>query len=358
MTNRQIQIDDFVFISGADINDKYIIRNITPKGIYISTDQNPEHVSLLYWTGSHWDIHGTSEGKYQLKFMGNSELISNSHLSELPIEILHETIINLKLSDIINLCSTNKYLNEKICKNDVFWKKKYILDYDDRFRDNGFVENFKELYMKTYNFFPNKKSLKEEYFKFLNDPPEISYFSMILYLGLNGRFRENYFSDLIYPNIVFNRETLINIAGDNLRDVIHDEKSDDLPLDNDWNYYDYKDYIDTYIKNMTMIELKDSIEDKIEFEYDNDYKSLKDYTDTLILNGIFFNSNWELLSDDDLNMFAVIYRINTKQNRNDVIRDIITQQKENLREIALNEIKIETRNIDALKELSEDNSVL
>lgn len=50
-------------------------------------------------------------------------------MDQLPDELLTETALNLSLSDLEHACSTSNRFNQLICDNNVFWRKKFKLDY-------------------------------------------------------------------------------------------------------------------------------------------------------------------------------------------------------------------------------------
>src|SRR3972149_8084013 len=55
--------------------------------------------------------------------------ITVSLLEDISIDILHEMMINLHLKNLYNICLLNKTLNDNICQNNQFWKKKLINDF-------------------------------------------------------------------------------------------------------------------------------------------------------------------------------------------------------------------------------------
>jgi len=44
-----------------------------------------------------------------------------SNLSQFPTDHLIELALTLTITDLLNLCSTNKYVN-RVCNNQFFWK--------------------------------------------------------------------------------------------------------------------------------------------------------------------------------------------------------------------------------------------
>lgn len=59
-----------------------------------------------------------------------------------------------------------------------------------------------------------------------------------------------------------------------------------------------------------------------------------------MINGIFYNKNWELLSDNDLNKLVIIYGININQDKKNIINDILERQIKLVTELRKNEFKI------------------
>mgnify|MGYP003649446826 FL=1 len=48
-------------------------------------------------------------------------------MENLHKDVLIMLALDLELTDLFNLCQTNKRFNTILCKNDNFWKQKYIL---------------------------------------------------------------------------------------------------------------------------------------------------------------------------------------------------------------------------------------
>lgn len=65
-------------------------------------------------------------------------------METIPRDILIQIALDLNYIDILRWCVSNKYVNEKVCKNQDFWKKMLYRDYPfiPRFESN----NFKKLY--------------------------------------------------------------------------------------------------------------------------------------------------------------------------------------------------------------------
>jgi alpha-tubulin suppressor-like RCC1 family protein len=77
----------------------------------------------------------------------NTSLSSNfspSRLQHLPKDILIETLLSLDTSSILQLCRTNTYMNDTICNNDAFWRRKYEHDFGP---SPPGITSFKNAYM-------------------------------------------------------------------------------------------------------------------------------------------------------------------------------------------------------------------
>lgn len=78
----------------------------------------------------------------------------------------YEIILGLKRQDLINLCLTNKALNEKLCNNEDFWRTKFIKEYGNiQFNSNyswkqlywNYNSNYNKLYIfNDYDYTPSK----------------------------------------------------------------------------------------------------------------------------------------------------------------------------------------------------------
>lgn len=60
----------------------------------------------------------------------NNHQVVPLNICNLPKNALYNALMNLDWNDIVNLCKTNKKCNE-ICKDDLFWQKKVLLDFPD-----------------------------------------------------------------------------------------------------------------------------------------------------------------------------------------------------------------------------------
>lgn len=53
-------------------------------------------------------------------------------MESLPRDVLVYLALELDLLDIVNLCKSNKKIDEKICKNHHFWRNKINRDYPNK----------------------------------------------------------------------------------------------------------------------------------------------------------------------------------------------------------------------------------
>lgn len=65
-------------------------------------------------------------------------------MNNLPKDLLIVLALNLEYEEILNLCQTNKRVNDIVCKNKLFWKQKLVKEYPNINIDN--VTNYKGLY--------------------------------------------------------------------------------------------------------------------------------------------------------------------------------------------------------------------
>ena len=81
--------------------------------------------------------------------------MEESNLQMLDKNLLIEMSLNLNVKDLASLCRTSKRMNEFICNNNLFWRKKLDRDYDNIAGEFAIDSNFKEIYeslQKSYIF--------------------------------------------------------------------------------------------------------------------------------------------------------------------------------------------------------------
>jgi len=67
------------------------------------------------------------------------------NLENLSKDVLIEEAIHFSIRDVLSLCLTSKHFNNTICKNQLFWGKKLLVDYPTRI-PKGIFRNHKRLY--------------------------------------------------------------------------------------------------------------------------------------------------------------------------------------------------------------------
>lgn len=72
-------------------------------------------------------------------------------MESLPKDVLTLIALHLDRSDILNLCGTSEYLNDKICNNKYFWLQKLKSDFLFHFDDYVEDGDPKKAYQLLYN---------------------------------------------------------------------------------------------------------------------------------------------------------------------------------------------------------------
>jgi len=135
--SRPIRIGDWVLIN----NYHYIIRHLSPEGIYISSEHEPQSMSLLVQSGrrSKWQVY-----QYHVPHTVTFKAATVDNYSNLPFEIIMKTALSLNQESIENLCLTSSTFNQVICNNDYFWQLKFLQDYN--YQPIFDFSSWKELY--------------------------------------------------------------------------------------------------------------------------------------------------------------------------------------------------------------------
>jgi alpha-tubulin suppressor-like RCC1 family protein len=133
MGSRPIQVGDFALVD----NQPYLIQEIAPEGIYISSKEEPARLIL---NGNQWQVD-----RYQEPHTVTFQKESIDLYSSLPPELILEIALSLTLEEIQNLCMTSNKFNHAICENEYFWRRKYLQDY--REEPSFEVESWKDLYL-------------------------------------------------------------------------------------------------------------------------------------------------------------------------------------------------------------------
>src|SRR5665648_138544 len=132
--SRQVNPGDLAFIN----DQQFIIQQITPEGIYISSEQEPNDVSLLVPKGDIWQVY-----MYDVPHTVRFEI---DHYSSLPSEIIREIALVLDELEIENFCLISHTFNNAVCNNEHFWKQKYLYDY--QWLPEGYSGSWKRLYLQ------------------------------------------------------------------------------------------------------------------------------------------------------------------------------------------------------------------
>jgi len=120
--DRPIKIGDYVRISGRD----YRVFSLNAVGLVDAKD--PTRISSLIYYNGRW-ISPEHRNVSNIKFVPEEEYKETSPIEELPTEVLHEIGLRLNLPDLANLCIASRALGFKLCRDDRFWKGRYIQDF-------------------------------------------------------------------------------------------------------------------------------------------------------------------------------------------------------------------------------------
>lgn len=124
----------------ALINDRsFVIRGLAPEGIYISSAEYPDRLSILVPVGGQWQVYN-----YHLPHTVRFEAEPVDYLSQLPEELLMEMVLDFNPNEIQRLCVSNREINRKLCDKEHFWMRKFIRDHGHR--PDFWVSSWKELY--------------------------------------------------------------------------------------------------------------------------------------------------------------------------------------------------------------------
>jgi len=154
-----------------------------------------------------------------------------SFLERLPEEILHESVVNLKLNDIFHLCLTNRNLNKILCGNNIFWKRKYlhhflmpekrIIDWEKAFMDVVVKRHCKEYiypYEKLKKKYPDRFDTPEK-----NKGININISDILLqyYNKINKNLEKG---DLFFPDTydIYRNNDLLIYDGKGIRELEFD----------------------------------------------------------------------------------------------------------------------------------------
>lgn len=83
------------------------------------------------------------------------EVMNETNISQVPKDVLLQMALDFDANMITNLCSTSHHFNNIICKNNSFWKKKFLKEYP-----NIDISNVKE-YTKLYSYLGKRPKFVE-----------------------------------------------------------------------------------------------------------------------------------------------------------------------------------------------------
>jgi hypothetical protein len=127
-------------------NHPFVVRSIQPNRIYISPENNPDQLSLLYKENNEWQVYGTEE-EYNIQF----ERFSFTGVPDVDIFILS----HLSDSELSMACRTNSYLN-RLCESNELWSLKITNEYGvSILRERPKALNMKEYYQYLKTASPN-----------------------------------------------------------------------------------------------------------------------------------------------------------------------------------------------------------
>ena len=123
-----VQINDFVRLQISDVYGDYQIKEISDNhDILVSMiypQENDKRVIIRYDSSDNqWKFIDIKVMQH-LTFIKNEDYIHPKTLLDSPPDVVREIAIRLPVKYLLNLCLTNKQLNEHIFNNTVFWKMK------------------------------------------------------------------------------------------------------------------------------------------------------------------------------------------------------------------------------------------
>lgn len=100
--------------------------------------------------GSGLTLNEVSE-LYQ-SYKSKNTLQNENELAKQPKDILRKIALEMDYKDVINLCKTNKKINDKLCKDEYFWKMKYEKDIGSFSLQKIYIENIENVDLKDIDF--------------------------------------------------------------------------------------------------------------------------------------------------------------------------------------------------------------
>ena len=136
---RVVQVGDHVIVRVGDQIFDYLIRGISPEGIYISPNQSSSEFSLLLPSPLGWYVYGLNL-PHTVEFTAPEM----SYLSGLP-ELDELILLKLPYQDINRACQINRGL-AKVCQSEHFWYQMLLRDFGDVIKYKPQHENFRQQY--------------------------------------------------------------------------------------------------------------------------------------------------------------------------------------------------------------------
>jgi hypothetical protein len=146
----EIQPGNLAFVN----EEPYVVRQLTPEGIWISSQQAPHEMSLLISSNGIWQVYMYNI-PHTVRFRAAPIEPSSIDFSALPPKMIREIALSLDYQSIMALCGTSSTFNQAVCNNEHLWKQKFLLDYHwlpenpDNWRE--LYLNFSSVYAFGYN---------------------------------------------------------------------------------------------------------------------------------------------------------------------------------------------------------------
>ena len=125
--DRTIQVGDYILFRSGE-NAGYLYIDYVDPEIMATDVTNPNNKGKIILLNGQWKIQGLFQ-EHILTFISKDEYNPEDYLSKLPPDILRKVALVLPVSNIVNVCTINKYLKEYICDDEQFWQDRYVQDY-------------------------------------------------------------------------------------------------------------------------------------------------------------------------------------------------------------------------------------
>jgi len=147
----------------------------------------------------------TSRSSHLENTLQNDDDQNIKNLANQPTEIVSKFAIDLNYKDIINLCQSNKELNEKLCKNKYFWFQKY---------------KKQQLGNKTFKQYYQVVSSWNEHFVYVLD-------EMINFINLNFKIQKAAYHFMLTGLEFMFKHYAFEVKGDALRNYLSKFKTEE-----------------------------------------------------------------------------------------------------------------------------------